>query len=67
MIELKRCLKNRAKNSLEIEFYMNVIYPYCEGDLLGSIKVVTLVVYATIDKTIQYDNNIGPKTPQKPS
>ena len=51
-----------AKNSLQIDYNMNVILPYCKGALFDYFNVQTLVSYATINQ-LQYDRA---KTPQKP-
>ena len=66
-ITMKRYVKNRAKNSLQIDFSMYMNIPYCKGDKFKNIKVETLVVYATIETKLQSDKNL-PKTPrQKPA
>lgn len=63
---MKRYGKNRAINSLQIDFSMYMNIPYCKGDKFKNIKVETLVVYATIETKFQSDKNL-PKTPSKNS
>lgn len=63
---MKRYGKNRAINSLQIDFSMYMNIPYCKGDKFKNIKVETLVVYATIETKLQSDKNL-PKTPSKNS